>query len=175
MSNARSTKPTLEQRIQLVEDQLAIHQLIMSYPVAVDSRSLDFVETVWTSDGVFDRGSGDPTKHSGDFNGAYSFDSILKEVGSSQLQASREAGLAHIMTAPHIAIDADKAVATGYTLLIVRDGENYCVRRPTANRWDLVRTAQGWRIKRRTLRLIDGSSASRTLFRQVFEGGAAAG
>jgi hypothetical protein len=174
MSKAGLPKPTLEQRIQAIEDQLAIHRLITSYPLAIDSRSLDFVSEVWTQDGVFDRGAGDPSKHSGDFDGAYGLDSILKEVGSPQLQASREAGLAHIMTAPHVAIDGDTAVATNYTVLVTGKGDGCGVRRPSANRWDLVRTADGWRIKKRTLRLIDGSNAYRELFRQVFAAGAGA-
>ena len=166
-------KPTtLEQRIQSIEDRLAIHQLIVSYPLAIDSRSLDFVGSVWTEDGVFDRGAADPSKHSGDFDGAYGMDSILKEVGSPQLQASREAGLAHIMTAPHIAIDGDTAVATNYTVLVVGKADDCKVRRPSANRWDLVRMAHGWRIRRRTLRLLDGSAAARELFGQVFVTGA---
>jgi hypothetical protein len=160
--------PSLEQRIQAIEDRLAIHQLIVSYPQAIDSRSLDFVGKVWTDDGVFDRGAGDPSKHSGDFDGAYGMESILKEVGSPQLQASREAGLAHIMTAPHIAIDGDSAVATNYTVLVVGKADDCKVRRPSANRWDLVRGADGWCIRRRTLRLLDGSAAARELFRQVF-------
>ena len=111
----------------------------MSYPLAVDTRSLDYVSEVWTEDGVFDRGAADPHKHSGDFDGAYGKGNILNEVGSPQLQASREAGLAHIMTAPHITIDGDEAAATNYTVLVVGKGDDCRVRRPSANRWDLVR------------------------------------
>jgi hypothetical protein len=35
------------------------------------------------------------------------------------------------------------------------------------NRWDLVRTASGWKIKRRTLRLVDGSEPAREILRSV--------
>ena len=118
---------------------------------------------------MFDRGAADPHKHSGDFDGAYGKGNIMNEVGSPQLQASREAGLAHIMTAPHITIDGDEAAATNYTVLVVGKGDDCRVRRPSANRWDLVRIDGAWRIKRRTLRLIDGSNGSRELFRKVFE------
>ena len=159
---------SLEQRLLAVEDRFAIHQLIMSYPLAVDTRSLDYVGDVWTEDGVFDRGSADPHKHSGDFDGAYGKANILNEVGSPQLQASREAGLAHIMTAPYITIDGDEAAATNYTILVVGKDDDCRVRRPSANRWDLVRIGGTWRIRRRTLRLIDGSDGSRDLFRKVF-------
>jgi hypothetical protein len=165
---AAAEPASLEHRLRAVEDRLAIHQLIMSYPLAVDTRSLDYVGEVWTQDGVFDRGSADPHKHSGDFEGAYGKDNILKEVGGPQLQASREAGLAHVMTAPHITIDGDTAAATNYVILIVGKPDDCRVRRPSANRWDLVRVDGRWLIRRRTLRLIDGSNASRELFRMAF-------
>ena len=34
----------------------------------------------------------------------------------------------------------------------------YHIHRVVTNRWDLVRTSSGWKIKRRTLRLVDGPS-----------------
>jgi len=161
MSNAN--KPSLEERVQALEDKLAIYQLIMSYPLAVDSRSVDFAASVWTEDGTFDRGAADPKQHSGHFEGAYGIEAILKEVGGPALQAAREAGLCHIMTAPQIEIRGDEAAATGYTLMVARDGDEFRVRRPTANRWDLVRDGDRWKIKRRTLRLLDGSPQAREL------------
>ena len=63
----------------------------------------------------------------------------------------------------HGFLQGDEAAATGYTMLIARDGNDFRVRRPTANRWDLIRTADGWKIKRRTLRLLDGSPDARAL------------
>jgi hypothetical protein len=168
MTGATAATRTLEQRVRAIEDTLAIHQIIMSYPLAIDTRNLDHVTTAWMQDGVFDRGAADPARHSGDFDGAYGIDHILQEVGGPALQKAREGGLAHIMTSPRITVDGDEAVATGYTLLVMRDGDGYRVQRPTANRWDLVRGADGWRIKRRTLRLIDGSSESRELFSRSF-------
>ena len=41
----------------------------------------------------------------------------------------------------------------------------YHIHRVVANRWDLVRTPTGWKIKRRTLRLIDGSEPAREILR----------
>jgi hypothetical protein len=156
---------SLEERVQRLEDQLSIYQLIVSYPLAVDSASVDFAASVWLENGVFDRGAADPEKHSGEFEGAYGLDAILQEVGGAALQTAREAGLAHIMTTPHIEIKGDEAVATGYTLMVARDGEEFRIRRPTANRWDLVRHGHTWKIKRRTLRLMDGSPEGRELLR----------
>jgi hypothetical protein len=43
------------------------------------------------------------------------------------------------------------------------------------NRWELARTATGWKIKRRTIRPVDGSEPSRELLRgalQAYQHGA---
>ena len=73
------------------------------------------------------------------------------------------------MTAPQITISGDNAVATGYTLMVGRDGAEFRIRRPTANRWEIVRDGSEWKIKRRTLRLIDGSPAARELLGQAVQ------
>jgi len=40
----------------------------------------------------------------------------------------------------------------------------------TANGWDLVRTPHGWKIKRRTLRQLDGSLPARKILQQAISG-----
>jgi len=65
------------------------------------------------------------------------------------------------------------ATAYGFTVLtmprsiltekIARRG--YHIHRVVTNRWDLARTSSGWKIKRRTLRLVDGSEPSRDILR----------
>jgi hypothetical protein len=147
----------------MLEDRMEIQQLIMSYPLAIDSGAAEFAESLWTVDGVFDRGPADADKHSGEYQDSYGLEMIVAELNSPELQSTREGGLCHVMSAPHVTINGDEAVAVGYTLLIRRDGKEFPIRRPTANRWDLIRTGNGWRIKRRTLRLIDGSTAAREL------------
>jgi len=37
------------------------------------------------------------------------------------------------------------------------------IHRAGCNRWDLVRTAEGWKVKRRMLRPLDGSNDAREL------------
>ena len=41
------------------------------------------------------------------------------------------------------------------------------IHRMTANRWELVRTAQGWKIKHRRLRQLDGSEPARDILRKA--------
>ena len=89
-------------------------------------------------------------------------------------------GLAHFTGLPHVAIDGDAAVVTSYLQILVPQtqgdpvevpnhgsSQGFRVHRMTANRWELVRTPQGWKIKHRTLRPLDGSEPARTILRRA--------
>jgi hypothetical protein len=102
-------------------------------------------------------------------------------------RASQKQGMAHFTGLPHITINGDSATVISYLQILAPDqhgrvdalpghtpSKGYRVHRLTANRWELVRTAEGWRIKRRTLRLIDDSEGARHILRTVAEAGAAA-
>ena len=47
---------TLEE-LRLIEDRLDIYNLIASHPPSADTGAGDYTATVWTEDGVFDRGA----------------------------------------------------------------------------------------------------------------------
>jgi hypothetical protein len=66
---------------------------------------------------------------------------------------------------PHIVLDGDTAVATSYSRLYRRDGDNFRVWRVGANRWEFVRTADGWRVKNRVNRVLNGGEEPRALLR----------
>ena len=83
---------------------------------------------------------------------------------SPQHQAAIQGGIAHFTGLPHVAIDGDSAVVTSYLQILVPQtqgdpvevpnhgsGKGFRVHRMTANRWELVRTPQGWKFKRRAL------------------------
>ena len=87
-------------------------------------------------------------------------------------QAAIERGLAHFTGLPHVTIDGDSAVVISYLQILVPQtqgdpvevpnhgsGKGFRVHRMVANRWELVRTPQGWKFKHRTLRQLDGSRA----------------
>jgi hypothetical protein len=46
-------------------------------------------------------------------------------------------------------------------------GKGFRVHRMTANRWALVRTDEGWKIKHRTLRQLDGTEPARKILREA--------
>ncbi|MGA2893195.1 MAG: nuclear transport factor 2 family protein [Xanthobacteraceae bacterium] len=161
---------TLENRIRAIEDRLEIYNLIASHPPSADTGAAAYAEAVYTEDGVFDRGA--------DLSGAIGNRAIAANLKSEGHQAAIAGGLAHFVGLPHIALDGDQAVVTSYLQILTpnKSGEpvavpnhgssrGYHIHRVVTNRWELVRTASGWKIKRRTLRLVDGSEPSRDILR----------
>jgi hypothetical protein len=161
---------TLEQRIGAIEDRLEIYNLIAGHPPSADTGADHYAEAVYTEDGVFDRGA--------DLSGATGNKAIAAMLKSAGHQAAIAGGLAHFTGLPHIALDGDTAVVTSYLQILApkKSGETvevpnhgasrgYHIHRVVTTRWDLVRTAAGWKIKRRTIRLVDGSEPSRDILR----------
>ena len=161
---------SLEQRIRAIEDRLEIYNLIASHPPSADTGAAAYAEAVYTEDGVFDRGP--------DLSGATGNKAIAASLLSEGHQAAIAGGLAHFTGLPHIALDGDTAVVTSYLQILTprKSGDQvevpnhgasrgYHIHRVVTNRWDLVRTASGWKIKRRTLRPVDGSQPSRDILR----------
>jgi hypothetical protein len=162
---------TLEERIRAIEDRLAIYNLIASHPPSADTGAQSYIRTIFTDDAVLDLG-GDKTATG---NEAIS--------GMSQRPAHQEAmrgGLAHFAGLPHVALDGDRAVVTSYLQIITPHpsaepvevpahgvSKGYRLHRVGANRWELVRTESGWKIKRRTFRSLDGSEGARDILRQA--------
>ncbi len=164
---------SLEHRIRAIEDRLAIYNLIAGHPPSADTGAAAYAEAVYSEDGVFDRGA-DLSSWSGNKG-------IAANLKSAGHQAAIAGGLAHFTGLPHVTVDGDKAVVISYLQILVprKSGEaievpnhgasrGYHIHRVVTNRWDLVRTASGWKIKRRTSRLVDGSEPSRELLRGAF-------
>ncbi len=166
-----SKKPTPEDRLRAIEDRLEIYNLIASHPPSADTAADYYTRAVYAEDGVFDR---DP--HPGG-NGN---EEIAAMVRSPAHHAAISGGLAHFCGLPFIELDGDRAVVTSYLQILMPDpngvpvelsnhgtSKGFRIHRVAANRWDLARTPKGWRIKRRTLRPLDGSEPARQLLRQA--------
>src|ERR1700674_3854831 len=174
MANEDGPGSPLEQRIRLIEDRLEIYNLIASHPPSADTGARDYTESVWTEDGVFDRGDefAKPTGRA----------AIAGGSSSPEHHRAIEQGIAHFAGLPCVRVDGDTAFAISYLQILVPDRvgpvfevpnhgatRGFHVHRVSANRWDFVRTAEGWRIKRRRLRPLDGSEAAREILRGAFE------
>lgn len=157
MSNAERRLDALERKLEQLRDHLAIYQLISAFGPAIDSGSSRRTAELWIEDGTYDA-------QVGSFTGR---DAIAEMVDGPIVQGQIHSGTAHVIGMPHIEISGDTAVATSYARVYRRDAANdgFRVWRVTANRWDLVRTPQGWRVHLRTNRLLDGSEEARELLR----------
>lgn len=147
----------LEARVRELEDILAIQRLIASYGPAVDGLDREALASLWTADGTYDFGIGDPLK------------GRLAVAGLVDLASHRtyvEAGCAHVLSAPSIRVDGDRAVAVNCSQVFVKDGNGWRADRTSANRWELVRMPEGWQVAARINRLLDGSEAARELLRR---------
>ena len=169
---------SLEGRLRAIEDRLEIYNLIASHPPSADTGAPAYAEAVYTADGVFDRGA-----DLSSWTGNTAIGANLKSAGH---QAAIAGGLAHFTGLPHVTIDGDTAVVISYLQILTpkKSGEpvevpnhgasrGYHIHRVVTNRWDLVRAASGWKIRRRTSRLVDGSEPSREILRGVLGAAAA--
>jgi len=160
----------LEQRVSAIEDRLEIYNLIARHPPSADTGAGHYAEAVFTPDAVFDRGPG--------LTGAVGNKAMAAQLQSAEHQAAIAGGLAHFTGLPHVTINGDTAVVVSYLQILTpkKSGEavevpnhgasrGYHIHRVVTNRWDLVRTPSGWKIKRRTLRLVDGSEPAREILR----------
>jgi hypothetical protein len=155
-----NSKPGLEERLRKVEDRLEIYQLLSTYGPCADSGSGDLVETLFTVDGEYDTSE---TVCEGAAGVREMIDSFPLH---RELMAS---GCAHIIDTPALRIDGDRAVAVGHSMLLRHaDGGNK-VFFMSAVRWEFERTADGWKIARRTNRHLDGNPDARQLLRQALE------
>ena len=161
---------TLEQRMKAIEDRLEILNLVAGHPPSADTGADYYAEAVYTEDGVFDRGP--------DLSGASGNKAIAASLKSTGHQAAIAGGLAHFTGLPYVELDGDTAVVTSYLQILAphKTGEpievpnhgasrGYHIHRVVTNRWELVRTSAGWKIKRRTIRPVDGSEPSREILR----------
>jgi hypothetical protein len=161
---------TLEQRLRAIEDRLEIYNLIARHPPSADTGAGHYAEAVFTTDAVFDRGPG--------LTGAVGNQAMAAQLQSPEHQAAIAGGLAHFTGLPHVTINGDNAVVVSYLQILTpkKSGETvevpnhgasrgYHIHRVVTNRWELVRTGSGWKIKRRTLRSVDGSEPARDILR----------
>lgn len=161
MTTADERIADLEKRLRRVEDQLEIANLIAAYGPLVDNGDPTGTALLWTEDGVYD-------VDTGTYEGR---DGISAMVASRLHQDLISRGCVHLTAPPRIHLHGDTAVAVTQSQLVVRrESGGFDVRRATAHRWELVRTKDGWLIKLRTSRLLDGSDSARKLLMLPTEG-----
>ena len=165
-------KKSVEERLQEVEDRLEILNLIAAHPPGTDSGASAFAASYWTEDGEFDRGAG--------LTGAKGKATMGSGLTSPGFRQAMSEGIAHFAGLPHIELDGDRATVTSYLQIVMPNpqgepvelsshgtSKGFRIHRMTVNRWDLVRTEDGWKIARRRLRLLDTTDEGRDLLREL--------
>ena len=137
-----------EARLQRLEDLEAIRKLIARYgPLADAGRSAE-VAALWTVGGKYEISG---------FGHAHGRDRIAAMIDSPVHRGLMAEGCAHVLSPPAITLVGDRAEAVNHSFVLRRDGENWRAWRVSANRWELTRTAEGWRVARRVNRPLDGA------------------
>jgi SnoaL-like domain len=175
MGEAGNAGTALEERIRLIEDRLDIYNLIASHPPSADTGNGAYTATVWAADGVFDRGT--------EFPRPTGRDQIAAGSSNPEHHRAIEQGIAHFAGLPYVRVEGDTAFAISYLQILVPDRvgptfdvpnhgatQGFHVHRVSANRWEFVRTEDGWKIKRRTLRPLDGSVPARDILAGALTG-----
>jgi hypothetical protein len=160
----------LEDRLRAVEDTLAIYHLIASHPPAADTGTETYYRNAFMPDGEIDLGTKKATGN----------EAIGAVVRTPAHQAAIAVGLCHFAGLPRVELNGDTAVAISYLQVLTPNrqaepvelsghGESsgYRIHRLGANRWDLKRTKDGWKVARRAYRLLDGNEDAPKMLRQA--------
>jgi hypothetical protein len=147
--------------------------LIAGHPPSADTGARDYTASVYTEDGVFDRGA--------EFAAPAGAAAIAGGSSNPEHRRAIEQGIAHFAGLPYVRIAGDTAFAISYLQILVPDRvgpefdvpnhgktRGFHVHRVSANRWDFVRTPSGWKIKSRRLRPLDGSAPARDILSGTF-------
>lgn len=149
----------LEERLELVEDHLAIQRLINSWGPAVDTGNSEAAAALFAEDGILES----------DLSYLIGPAAVAAMVLGEGHQALIRDGSAHVPATPVIAIDGDTAAATGYTRVYRHTPDGYEVWRVSANRWEFRRSAEGWRVTRRTTQVVDGGAKAAELLTRALD------
>lgn len=145
---------TLESRLRAVEDREAIRELIARYGPLADAGDAKAVAALWAEDGSYSVGG---------LMNAQGRDRIAALINSELHQRLIAGGCAHILGPVAIELDGDSAVACGHSVVFRHADNGFDAWRVSANRWELARTGDGWRVRCRVNALLDGSEAARAL------------
>lgn len=146
----------LERRLQRLEDEHAIQQLIASYGPLVDSGESGAAAALWAIDGTYDVE---------DFQ-MRGRNAVRAMVNSNTHQGLIARGSAHFLGPAVVRVNGDHAVALCESVLFVRrdNADNtYVAARAAANHFRLRRVEGRWQIVARTTNLLDGSQTTRRL------------
>lgn len=153
--------PSVEERLQRLEDQHAIYQLVCGYSFAIDGLNKDAIAEIYAEDGVY------AIADSGKFEGLAGVQSIVDMPGHIELVTK---GAAHMSSLPFVVIEGDRAVATCHTMVPRYGDDGFHIWRLSASRIECQRTPEGWRIKHRQNYMLQDDLRGSQLLGRLTEG-----
>jgi ketosteroid isomerase-like protein len=152
----------IERRLQALEDQIAIYQVVCGYGYAIDGCNAEAVGSLYAEDGVY------AVADSGTRTGRKQVAGIASEQGHLSLV---KGGCAHVSTLPYVVIDGDRASATCHTMVVRHGEDGFYVFRLSASRLELSRKAGGgWHIDHRQNYMLQGDKAGPALLARLQDG-----
>lgn len=144
----------LESRLAELEDREAVRNLIARYGPLADSGDAAAIAAMWTEDGVYEVGG----------YGAHTGRAAIATLftAGTHLELMRN-GCAHLLGPLHVSLDGDRALAVGHSCVFRHTQTGFEAWRVSANRWELEKHSEGWRVRRRVNRPLDGDDAVRVL------------
>ena len=143
-----------DQRLRALEDRAAIANLIAAYGPLADTGNGAALARLWVEDGEYDIGGFGRVKgHAG----------LAAMLDNDVHRGLMDQGCAHVLSPHRIDLQGDTAMAVGYSIVMRKSGDAYEPWRVSSNRWWLVRTPSGWRVRRRENTPLDGTQDARNL------------
>lgn len=142
-------------RIQRLEDEAEIRNLLSSYGLATDGGSEDATANIFAQDCHID------------IDGVAFMEGREQARGivASPLHQEIMPNCAHVMGPFHLKWDGETAVATGYATVYLREGDNVKIWRQSYGRWELVKRDGRWQVLRRTSRSTGRDDCQQLLLR----------
>jgi hypothetical protein len=157
---------SLEQRLQRVEDELAIRNLMTRYCLAADCGN-DVLAMACHAEHAQYSVSAPKAGRAGEHD-----DLVLEgreaigEMLRSELHRSMLPDTAHTVGPNDIRVEGDSAYAVGYSRLYLREEGQPRLMRLAINQWVFERVDGNWLISRRYSRLV-GEAAAQAILRSV--------
>jgi uncharacterized protein (TIGR02246 family) len=129
-------------RIQRLEDEAEVRNLLASYGLATDGGSEEATANIFAQDCLID------------IDGAAFMQGREQARGivTSPLHQAILPNSAHVLGPFHIIWEGETAVATGYATVYVKEGETVRIWRQSYGRWEVVKRDGRWQVLKRTSR-----------------------
>jgi hypothetical protein len=154
MADLATQVAQLARRVQVLEDELAIHRHLTRYGFAVDRGDADATAALFAEESVSDVDRG--------WLHMRGRDAVRGMVLGPRHQAM-VSNCAHLQGPFVVQVNGDRAVATGYSHVYLRRDDAFTIYRVSFNRWELERCEGGWQIVRRETRLVGHHGAGELL------------